>query len=215
MSAVKNLGRAAACLTSAALCACAGKQVPPPSIDLAAMACPAELTLDNPLPLAFDPKKEEVTTAVLDEKVRCRSEEGGAHVLYQAFSLPTISEPYIIAIRSLPWAGTIMAPKAIFLDGEGHAVRTTSHSDFTFRGQTLSALLRSHDSESLLIIESDSDVLGTKISRIVGNIQVTTAVTPYVAFNVYTGTDTTSDMTLTPAGRIEFTLTPFPVAEKK
>jgi len=195
---------------AAGLCACAAKPVPPPSVDLQAMSCDSSMSLAGALPLAFDPKDEKVTGTVLDGKSSCVLEEGSARRLYQTFTLPDINAPYIITVRAIPWGDTIIAPKVMMLGSNGQPMRTTSHKDFTFRGQTLSALLRSHRDETYLVVTSDSEVLGNRISRIVETVNVNVASTGFATFYIYTGSDATNNMTLAPAGRIEVTLTPYP-----
>jgi hypothetical protein len=194
--------------------ACAAKPVPPPVVDLQAMSCDAEFVLSNSMAAQFDPKDEKVTIAVLDGKARCLQEAAGSRALYQVFALPDLADPYVIAVRAMPWDDTILAPRTMLLDGNGHVTRAVEHQDFTFRGQTLSTLLRSHSGERYLVVVSDSQVLGNKVSRIVANVQQTMGATAYGTFYIYTGTDKTNNMTLTPSGRVELALSPI-VADKK
>jgi hypothetical protein len=179
------------------------------------MNCDADFVLSSSMAAQFDAKDEKVTTAVLDGQGRCLQEPAGSRVLYQVFALPDSSAPYVIAVRALPWDDTILAPRTVLLDGSGHVTRSTEHQDFTFRGQTLSTLLRSHDSERYLVVVSDSQVLGTTVSRIVANVQQTMGATAYGAFYIYTGSDKTNNMTLTASGRVELALTPMPVNKQQ
>lgn len=178
------------------------------------MNCDADYSLSKPVAVQFNPKDEKVTSAVLDGQVHCLQEKTGGRALYQVFALPESPTPYVIGVRALPWDDTILAPKTVLLNGEGHVTRSTEHQDFTFRGQTLSTLLRSHEGERYLVVLSDSQVLGTKVSRIVDNVQQTMGATAYGAFYIYTGSDKTNNMTLTPSGRVELALTPI-LPEKK
>lgn len=195
-------------LLSLSLGACAAKPVPPPVVDLQAMICDAEFVLNNSMTAQFDPKDEKITSAVLDGQARCLQEAAGSRALYQVFALPDLVAPYVIAVRAMPWDDTILAPKTLLLDSSGHVTRSVEHQDFTFRGQTLSTLLRSHSGERYLVVISDSQVLGNKVSRIVANVQQTMGATAYGAFYIYTGTDKTNNMTLTPSGRVELSLSP-------
>jgi hypothetical protein len=183
-------------------------------VDLQTMSCDSEFVLGNSVAAQFDPKEEKITVAVLDGQARCLAEPAGTRALYQVFALPDSADPYVIAVRALPWDDTILAPKTLLLDGSGHMTRSVEHQDFTFRGQTLSTLLRSHSGERYLVVVSDSQVLGTKVSRIVDNVQQTMGATAYGAFYIYTGSDKTNNMTLTPSGRVELALSPI-VSEKK
>lgn len=194
--------------------ACAAKPVPPPVVDLQAMNCDASFVVSNSVAAQFDAKDEKITTAVLDGRARCLQDKAGGRSLYQVFALPVSAVPYVIAVRALPWDDTILAPKTVFLDDSGHVTRSTEHQDFTFRGQTLSTLLRSHGGEQYLIVLSDSQVLGKTYSRIVDTVQQTMGATAYGVFYIYTGSDKTRNMTLTPSGRVEVALTPI-LPEKK
>jgi hypothetical protein len=201
-------GKIAPALLAILLSACATKPVPPPVVNLEAMACDRDFVFSDPIVTQFDPKSERTITAVLDNQVRCLREAEGTKALYRVFTLPDTPVPYVIAVRALPWGDTILAPKTVLLDDGGHITRSTQHEDFTFRGQTLSTLLRSHSGEKYLVIASDAQVLGNKVSRVVADVHQTMGATAYGTFYIYTGSDKTNNMTLTPSGRVELTLTP-------
>jgi hypothetical protein len=103
----------------------------------------------------------------------------------------------------------------LLLASDGQTKRSTTHSDFTFRGEQLSALLRSHQDEAYLVVTSDNDVLGKNISRISETVTASVMTTGMATFVMYTGSDTTRYMTLSPSGRVEVTITPFPATDKK
>ena len=86
------------------LSACAAMPVPPPVVDIASMPCSGTLATATAMPLLFDPKgaDEKITTAILDGKSNCLQEADGSRRLYQAFALPPMDAPYIIAVRSSP-----------------------------------------------------------------------------------------------------------------
>jgi hypothetical protein len=202
----------------AMLSACAPKALPPPVVDIASMTCTDAVVLQGAAPLLFDPKgKDEKTTPViLDGKSSCHQEDGGARRLYQVFALPEFGAPYIISVRTSPWADTILAPRVLLLDGSGRVLRSTTHADFVFRGEQLSALLRSHPEEAYLALTSDSDVLGKQITRIIESTHSTAAfMPPSGAFIWYSGSDSTNRMVLSVAGRAEITVTPFPAPDGK
>jgi hypothetical protein len=121
-----------------------------------------------------------------------------------------MTAPYIIALRAVPWASTILAPKAVLLAHEGQVRRSTTHADFAFRGEDLSALLRNHQDEDYLVVTSDNEVLGTEINRVTEAVQATMITTGIFTAMVYTGSDTTRHLVLSPAGRIAVTITPMP-----
>lgn len=202
----------------ATLAACAPKPVPPPVVDIAAMPCSRAMTMTGATPLPFDPKMkdEKTVVVVLDGRSNCLQEANGSRRLYQVFALPEMSAPYIISVRSSPWADTMLAPRVLLLDGSGKVLRSTTHADFMFRGEQLSALLRSHQEEAYLALTSDSDVLGKEITRVIEATHMAAAGLPTgAAFIWYSGSDTTNRMVLSVAGQAEITITPFPMPDVK
>ncbi len=202
----------------ALLSACAPKPLPPPVVDITAMTCGGAMAMAGAAPLLFDPrgKDEKTTEVVLDGRSSCLQDEGGSRRLYQLFALPEMDAPYIIAVRSSPWADTMLAPRVLLLDGSGKIMRSTTHADFVFRGEQLSALLRSHPGEAFLALTSDSDVLGREISRVVEAVHQSVGALPNGgAFVWYSGSDNTNRMVLSVAGRAEITITPFPAEPAK
>jgi hypothetical protein len=198
-------------IAALALSACA-KPVPPPVVDMASIPCADAMAMTGATALQFDPKgKDEKTTdVILDGKSSCLREVAGNRRLYQVFALPPMEAPYIIAVRTSPWADTILAPRVLLLDGDGKITRETTHADFIFRGEQLSALLRSHPGETYLALTSDSEVLGKEITRVVEAISVAAApVGAGGTFLWYSGTDTTHRMVLSVAGRAEITISPY------
>lgn len=203
---------------AAALAACAPKAAPPPVVDMASMACADAYAMGGVVPLQFDPKgkDEKTTTAILDSKSQCIHDAQGVPSLYQVFALPDLGAPYILAVRTIPWGGTLLAPKVLLLDGDAKTLRATTHADFTFRGQELSALMRSHPGEAYLVVTSDNDVLGRDISRIVEAVHTSAAALPNGGtFIWYSGSDSVNHMTLASVGRVDVTITPFPVADAR
>jgi len=191
-----------------ALAACATKPVPPPMVDLAAVHCESDLALGGATPVLFDPKNGKMTPGLIDGGAPCLAEKAGTRALYRVFTLPAAADSFVIDVRATPWANTILAPRVLMLDGNGRETRSATRADFTFRGQSLSTLLRSHDDERYLVVLSDSEMLGRTVSRIVEGVQTNMVFTPYAAVAYNTGTDRTNVMTLTPTGRVEVTLTP-------
>ncbi|MBA2587765.1 MAG: hypothetical protein H0U98_03975 [Alphaproteobacteria bacterium] len=202
----------------AVLGACAPRPVPPPVVDMVALPCANAMVMQGAVPLSFDPKEkdEKTTIAILDGRSCCIQDADGSRRLYQLFALPEMKAPYILSIRTSPWADTILAPRGLLLAGDGTVMRSTSHADFIFRGEQLSALVRSHPGEAYLVVTSDTEVLGREVARITESVQVTAAVMPYGgAFIWHSGLDTTHRMTLSPAGHIEVTVAPFPAGDGK
>jgi hypothetical protein len=200
-----------------ALAGCAPKPIPPPIVDIASMPCANTMAMNNAIRLQFDPKgkDEKTTVAILDGTSNCIQDAAGGRRLYQLFALPDLSAPYIISVRSSPWADTILAPRMLLLSGDGQMMRSTTHADFTFRGEQLSALVRSHQDEAYLAVTSDSEVLGKQVTRVIEAVQSTVVAMPAGAFIWYSGSDVTNRMVLSAAGRVEVTIVPFPVDDKK
>ncbi len=200
-----------------ALSACSPKREPPPVVDMASLPCASRIALGGAVPLLFDPrmKEEKTTTAILDGRSNCIKDANGRR-LYQVFALPDAAIPYIISVRSSPWADTILAPSVLFLDGDGKSLRSTNHADFVFRGEQLSALVRSHQGEAYLVVTSDSEVLGREITRVVDAVHSAGTVLPGGGFLIwYSGSDVTNHLALSPVGRAEVTIVPFPADGKK
>ena len=201
----------------AAMAACAPKPLPPPVVDMAAMPCANAMVMGGAVPLLFDPKgkDEKITTAIPDHRSGCIQDAEGRR-LYQVFALPDTNTPYILSVRTSPWADTILTPRALLLGGDGSVMRSTSHADFVFRGEQLSALLRSHPGEAYLVVTSDGEVLGKEVTRVIESVQVTAAPMPYGgAFIWHSGNDATHRMVLSVAGQVEVTVTPFPAGAGK
>ncbi len=137
-------------------------------------------------------------------------DEGGAKSLYKLFALPATQTPYIIAVSIQPWGNTMLAPRAFLLDAAGAVKRKTRHSDFAFRLEGLTALLRSHPDESYLMIASDPEFAGQSLSRIVTAVHQTTAAAGPVIFTMYTGSDEASSLQLLSTGSATVTLRSVP-----
>jgi hypothetical protein len=187
-------------------------------VNIEAMSCTGAVAVASAAPLLFDAKgkDEKTTTVILDNGSKCLQDSDGSRRLYQVFALPDMGAPYIISVRTSPWGGTILAPRMLLLNGDGQIMRSTTHSDFAFRGEQLSALLRSHQGEVYLVVSSDSEVLGKEISRVIEAVHSTVvAAGAGGAFMWYSGSDFTNRMVLSVAGRMEVTITPFPAEDKK
>ena len=86
--------------------------------------------------------------------------------------------------------------------------RQSSRSDFIFRGDALSAALRSHPDETYLTVASDPAALGQAVARIDQGVTSQMYATGKVFVNVYTGLDVTKQLVLTSAGTITITTAP-------
>jgi len=168
------------------------------------------MNLASATPLVFDPKNEKSVSLVLDGTSQCLEGADGARALYKLFALPTTGEPFILMVSASPWGNTLLAPRMALLDDKGAVKRSTTHADFTFRSHNLTALMRSHADETYLAVSSDTDVLGSSVSRITDSVQANTVVAYPLFFQVYTGSDSTTNYTLTPAGSFTVSLSPFP-----
>lgn len=204
--------RAAVLLGTLCLCACS-TPIPPPTVDLASLDCTAAPSLSGAVPLAFDPQKPKDTIAILDSHARCLDNGHGGRSLYRVFTLPHAASPYLLLLSAPPWGSTLLAPQAIFLDTAGAVKRQSSRADFIFRGDALSAALRSHPDETYLVVASDSAALGEAVARIDQSFSGQMYSTGTAFVNVYIGLDVTKHLVLTPAGTL--TLTTAPLAGQK
>jgi hypothetical protein len=168
------------------------------------------VVLANASPLLFDPKKENASIAILDGHSNCLEERGGERSLYRVFALPHVTTPYIITVAVQRWGNTILAPRIMLLDGAGAIKRETAHADFVFRGDSLSTLLRSHADENYLVLSSDTTARGQSVSRITETLSVGAVAAGPAIFALYTGTETTSNLSLAPVGTVAITLSAFP-----
>jgi hypothetical protein len=209
MNAAKRVHIAAISLTIT-LGGCAAKLPPPPTVDFATMQCSPAPILANATPLSFDPKNDKLIPVLLDSKADCLVDANGSHALYRVFSLPDTDQPYILRVIAAPWGNTILAPRALLLDGAGSAKRTTTHADFTFRGNSLAAFLRSHSDEKYVVVSSDPEILGNSVTRINESTSQQMLAAGPVFFSVYTGSDTATNLTLSPAGNASVTISPLP-----
>lgn len=195
---------------TALLAGCAHDPGPPPQVDLASVPCARSMDLAAAAPLSFDPKNEKTVATVLNASSQCVESADGARALYKLFALPKTSEPFILMVSASPWGNTLLAPRIALLDEKGSVKRSTTHADFTFRAHNLTALMRSHADETYLAVSSDTDVLGHSVSRITDSVQANMVAAYPVFFEVYTGSDATTNYTLTPAGNLTVSLSPFP-----
>jgi hypothetical protein len=205
-----SLRIAALILMAATLTGCAAKPAPPPVVDLTTMQCNESPVLGGAVLLAFDPKDDKQTPVLLDNSAGCLSGPNGSRMLYKVFELPHTGTPYILHVTAAPWANTILAPRAALLDESGIAKRTTSHADFTFRGNSLAAFLRSHDDERYLVVSSDPEVLGTSVTRINEGINQQMVAAGPVFMNYYSGSDTATNLILSAAGNAVIVISPLP-----
>jgi hypothetical protein len=187
-------------IASLTVAGCAHNPGPPPSVNLSALSCAPSVSLEAPVALSFNPKKETVAALALDGSSKCLEEPSGAHSLYKLFALPEASDSYLIMVTATPWGDTILAPRLMFLDAEGAIKRVTAPSDFVFRGNNLSALLRSHPGETYMVVASDPQALGATVTRITDSTQSQMFGAGRAFFYVHTGSDTTANLSLLPAG---------------
>jgi hypothetical protein len=197
-------------VVAALLAGCAHDPGPPPQVDLASAPCARSMDLARATPLLFDPKNEKSISVVLDGSSQCLEGADGARALYKLFALPKTSEPFILMVGASPWGNTLLAPRMALLDDKGAVKRSTTHADFTFRAHNLTALMRSHADETYLAVSSDTDVLGHSVSRITDSVRTNMVMAYPLFFQVYTGSDATTNYTLTPAGSLTVSLSPFP-----
>jgi hypothetical protein len=191
----------------AGLCGCAHDPGPPPVIDLAAMPCTAAISTADAAPLVLKPKDATQVETVLDSKSQCVDQAGRGRSLYKVFALPRSDAPYMVMVSANPWGNTILAPQLEFLTG-GKTTRTTTRADFTFRGESLSAVLRGHAGEDYLVVMTDRDAFGSSVSRITERVDPTVVPAYPYYFVMYNGSGKTTDLHLSPAGAVMVTIAP-------
>lgn len=176
----------------------------PPVLALpAASVCTAAPDLGRALPLAFDADKDTPLDVQIGPGGACLERSPGEKSLYGVVSLPAAGEPLVISVASEPLGQSIFAPQLMLLDGKGKLLREVSRDDFTFRGGALTALIRAHENERYLVILSDPKKVGQNVSQIAGAVNVQTMSTGMMAFNVYSGSESTSHLTYSHGGTVK------------
>ncbi|MEQ8267649.1 MAG: hypothetical protein RH982_10665 [Parvibaculum sp.] len=203
------------CLCAAAALAGCGTKTPDlaPLVQIASPSCSAEPDITRSHPLALDAEnKVEPLRLTIQEQSPCLNEDG-AKSLYEVIALPTFSDPLIVTVRSLPSKSGIFAPRILMLDKEGNKLRELDREAIHFRGTALTAMLRTRPEERYLVVASDTKLVGDDISRVQGAIHQQMVSSGVVTFAVYTGSESTANMTYAHNGTIQVSARPVPTAE--
>jgi hypothetical protein len=192
--------------TLAAVLALAGCATPPPDVqpvlNVLQDSCPASPALGGAVETVstIDGDSEKPATATLDLQSPCVTTTDGK-ALYAVFGLPD-GGPYTIRVSSVPQGSSILAPRAVVLDGNGQVMREVPVTSFMFRGATFAALYRSHPGERYLVVRSDVASAGKPLSRVMERTRETVASTGYATFIIYTGSDLPMNTTWSLNGKV-------------
>ncbi|MEP0708178.1 hypothetical protein [Parvibaculum sp.] len=184
-----------------------------PLVQIAPKSCTAapDVTRAHALPFDTEDKAEPVRLTI-EEQSPCL-DEGGVKSLYEVFALPELSYPIIVTVRSLPSTSGILAPRIVLLDKDGGMLRELDREAVHFRGTALTAMLRTRPEERYLVVASDPDVVGSDISRVHGAVNQQMVSTGAVMFTVYTGSESTANMTYAHNGTIQVSARAIPTAQ--
>lgn len=185
----------------------------PPLVQIAPAQCAAAPDLGHASSLPFDAEsKERPLSVTIDEGSACLA-EGNIKSLYEIFALPEPGYSYMVTVRSLPSKSGILAPRVIMLDEEGKKLRELSGDAFLFRGSALVAMLRVQAGERYMVVSSDPAVVGEDISRLSGSVNQQMINTGAVMFTVYTGSESTANLTYAYNGHIDIAARPIPTSK--
>jgi len=182
---------------------------PPPLLDLGARECSASVDLARAVPVPFDPKgTAEPALVPLDAASPCVARPGAKPSVYAVFALPAGDVPYFLSIASLPVGGALFPPSAELLDASGSVLRAVDSKAFLFRGNALTAQIRSHEGERYLLVQSVSELVGTTVSRTGVATSGSTVSTGNGGFvSMYSGSDVTTTLTFSLNGRLAVSAT--------
>jgi hypothetical protein len=185
----------------------------PPLVHIAPVECTGAPDTGRAASLPFDAEgKEKPLAFTIDMSSSCLV-EGEAKSLYRIFALPAPGYSYMVTVRSLPSKSGILAPRLMMLDGDGQLLRTVENDTFLFRGKALVAMLRVQDGERFIAIASDPGVVGQDISRLSGAVNQQMISTGAFMFTVYTGSESTANLTYAHNGNMEIAARPIPSSE--
>jgi hypothetical protein len=206
-----------AALACLALAACATPAPPPPPLLAVSGAdCSATPDLSKAASLQLPAKAgdEKPVAVTFDGETACLLSAAGSKSFYRIFALPSDAPPYTILISSQPFGYGIFAPHLMMLDNAGAVTREIKSGAFVFRGNELTALLRSHAEERYLLVASDPDSLGKQFARITEQTQVYAGSTGTAIYEIHTGTDTNNQLIYTANGKVSVTLALLPPPQK-
>lgn len=156
----------------AASCLLAGCATPPPPRSFVPLIafnpsyCLPSVALQEATPIIlgeFETLKNEI---VFDETGTCVQQGDGTPAIYHVFRLPQAAESYLITIRTAPVGPAYLVVNADFLTADGKVTRQVDAKGFSFRGTSLTALLRSRPGEDYLVVKSDPSRVGFAFDQI-------------------------------------------------
>ncbi|MGV8996400.1 MAG: hypothetical protein ACOH12_05590 [Parvibaculaceae bacterium] len=129
-------------------------------------ACPADVSLSDAKPLAYDPEDTEAINLRITLSSPCVMGANGAKGLYDVVALPDPGIGYYLSVGSYPAGDAIFAPRVQMLGQDRTVLREIPRSDFIYRGNVLTAVFRVHAGEHYLVVRSDTATVGQGESRI-------------------------------------------------
>lgn len=118
----------------------------------------------------------------------------------------------MVSVSSLPLGESLFAPHVLLLDGKGGVRRELTGDSFVFRGQAQQATARLQASDRFVVVRSDAQRVGSKISRVTGSVRNTLISTGFAFVPVNTGSESEQTLTLSHSGTITVTSELMPAA---
>jgi hypothetical protein len=189
--------------------ACANRSGLHPTLTLADSSCASEPDLARASPVPLDPEKPAIVT--VDAAASCLQSGSSERRAYAVFALPETKEPYLISVSSSLRGHTLLSPRLAILDASGKTMRERQRDAFTFRGTSLYAGMRAYPGDRYLLVESDPDTVGQRISQINSSSQMNGTATGTGGVIFWgVGADTKQDFTYAHNGTLVVSARPFP-----
>ena len=199
------------------LAACATQEPSvPPALTLDALACDSELKLTGAIPVVLSENKnafEAAKPATAEFGSTCVTGSDGARRSYAVFALPSLGEPYLLRVTSLPLGPTLLSPRLLLLDEHGRVLRERARDTFVFKGTALYSGVRAHPEERYLVVESDPASVGQEVPHIAGQVQQTIASTGFVTIVIYSGSEQKRSLVYAHNGKVSVSAQRLPKAE--
>jgi hypothetical protein len=205
---VASAARLAGAAVLVCLAGCANRSLPP-TLTLEGNACAAQPDLAGATPLPLDPDKP--VTVTVDAAASCLQPDKGEKRSYATFLLPETAAPYLVSVTSSLRGRTLLSPRLLILDAQGHVLRERSRETFTFRGTSLYAGMRAYPGDRYLIVESDPETVGQQVTQINSNSQTNAVATGAGGVLFWgAGADARQSFTYTHNGTLVVTARPLP-----
>lgn len=161
---------AAVAAASCLLAGCANQEPPRSFVPLIAFNpnyCLPSVALQEATPITLgEPEMGKKNEVVFDETSPCVRQGDGTPSIYHVFSLPQSAQPYLITVRTAPVGPAYLVVTADILAADGSVTRQIDAKGFSFRGTSLSALVRSRPGEQYLVVKSDPSRAGFGFDQI-------------------------------------------------